>query len=68
MSNLATLARPYAKAAFELAQADGALAAWSDMLALSGAMVAEPELARLLEKDLITVEEFNTAKRRLLKC
>jgi len=49
MSNLATLARPYAKAAFELAQADGALAAWSDMLALSGAMVAEPELERLLE-------------------
>ena len=49
MSNLATLARPYAKAAFELAQADGALAAWSEMLALSGAMVAEPKLAQLLE-------------------
>ena len=26
------------------------------------------ELARLLEKDLITVEEFNKAKRRLLNC
>lgn len=26
------------------------------------------ELARLLEKDLITVEEFNNAKRRLLNC
>ena len=49
MSTLATLSRPYAKAAFELAQADAALAGWSDMLALAGEMVSEPTLARLLE-------------------
>jgi F-type H+-transporting ATPase subunit delta len=49
MSSLATLARPYARAAFELAQADGALAEWSDMLALAAEMVSEPALARLLD-------------------
>ena len=30
-----TLARPYARAAFELAQAEGALAAWSHALAFA---------------------------------
>jgi len=49
MSSLTTLARPYAKAAFELAQADDALAAWDDMLALAGAMVSEDAMAVLIE-------------------
>ena len=34
MADTTTIARPYAKAAFEAAQADGALGAWSDMLNL----------------------------------
>jgi F-type H+-transporting ATPase subunit delta len=49
MSSLTTLARPYAKAAFELARADDALAAWDDMLALAGAMVSEEAMAALIE-------------------
>ena len=49
MSSLATLARPYAKAAFELARAGQALAAWDDMLGLAAAMVAEESMASLIE-------------------
>ena len=56
MSTLATLSRPYAKAAFELALADQALAAWSDRLALSAEMVTEPALARLLESPQVSHE------------
>ena len=36
MSSLTTLARPYAKAAFELAQDDNDLGRWDDMLNLAG--------------------------------
>ena len=49
MSSLMTLARPYAKAAFELAQGGDALAAWDDMLGLASAIVAEESMAGLLE-------------------
>ncbi len=49
MSSLTTLARPYAKAAFELAQGEQALGAWDDMLGLAAAMVAEDSMASLIE-------------------
>lgn len=58
MSTLATLSRPYAKAAFELARSAQALASWSDMLALAGEMVTEPALARLLESPHISHERL----------
>ena len=48
MSSLTTLARPYAKAAFELARGDQALARWDEMLGLGCAMVSEESLAALL--------------------
>jgi len=49
MSNATTLARPYAKAAFELAEADNAVSSWHDMLGLASAAVTEKSLAGLLE-------------------
>ena len=49
MSSLTTLARPYAKAAFELAQAEQSLAAWDDMLDLACAIVTEESMANLLD-------------------
>lgn len=49
MSSLITLARPYAKAAFELAQVEQSLAAWDDMLGLACAIVTEESMANLLE-------------------
>ena len=49
MSNVTTLARPYAKAAFELAVAEDATASWNDMLVLASAQVTEESMANLLE-------------------
>jgi F-type H+-transporting ATPase subunit delta len=49
MSSLTTLARPYAKAAFELAQDGKELAAWDDMLTLASAIASEESVAGLLE-------------------
>jgi F0F1-type ATP synthase delta subunit len=49
MSNTTTLARPYAKAAFELAEADKAVSSWDAMLQLASAAVSEKSLAVLLE-------------------
>ena len=49
MASLTTLARPYAKAAFELAQGDQALAAWGDMLGLAAAIVSDDAIAVLFE-------------------
>ena len=49
MSSLITLARPYAKAAFELALARQALAPWGEMLSLAGEMAAEDAMTDLLD-------------------
>jgi len=54
MSSLTTLARPYAKAAFELAQADKDLAQWDDMLSLAGALVSDEAMASLLESPQVS--------------
>ena len=56
MSTLATLARPYARAAFELAQSQQALAGWSDMLSLASAMATEESMAGLLESPHVSNE------------
>jgi F-type H+-transporting ATPase subunit delta len=53
MSSLTTLARPYAKAAFELAQAGNDLASWEDMLTHAGAIASEESVAGLLESPLV---------------
>jgi F-type H+-transporting ATPase subunit delta len=49
MSSLTTLARPYAKAAFELARADQDLAGWDRQLTLASEIVGEEAMAGLLE-------------------
>ena len=48
MAEALTIARPYAKAAFETAQAKQQLAAWSRMLAAAAAGVGEPAVQTLL--------------------
>lgn len=47
MADPITLARPYARAAFELAQADGSLAPWSQSLQFAALVAAQPEVAAL---------------------
>ena len=49
MSSLTTLARPYAKAAFELARGDSNLAAWDDMLSAVATVTADAGMARWLQ-------------------
>jgi F-type H+-transporting ATPase subunit delta len=49
MAEAVTIARPYAVAVFRLAKEKNALAKWSDMLALSGAVVADPQLQAVID-------------------
>ena len=47
MAQSVTLARPYARAAFEVAHATGSLDAWSQALAFAAAVAADPRVAGL---------------------
>jgi len=49
MSENATVARPYAKAAFDLAQKSGNLAKWSEMLTLSAEITSDAGMQALLQ-------------------
>lgn len=57
MAENVTLARPYAEAAFQLAKAGNALAAWSDALSQLSAVAARPEMA-----DCIGNPQLNSAQ------
>lgn len=48
MSELTTIARPYAKAAFEFAVEKGAVVEWQQMLAFAGAVAADEQMANVL--------------------
>lgn len=54
MAELSTLARPYARAAFEYADTHSALDAWLEQLGLAAAIVAEPRVARILARPVLT--------------
>jgi F-type H+-transporting ATPase subunit delta len=49
MSSLTTLARPYARAAFEVARDNGALAEWAAALDAAAVAVTEPAMAAYLD-------------------
>ncbi|SEI57782.1 F-type H+-transporting ATPase subunit delta [Azotobacter beijerinckii] len=65
MINNQTLARPYAKAAFEYASAANSNDAWSGMLSLAAAVVEAPEVAELLRNPRLTRESKVEAVLRL---
>lgn len=46
MAEQGTIARPYAQAAFEIARADGQLAAWSGILQMAASIAASPDVTR----------------------
>src|SRR5690606_19019401 len=48
MADLSTIARPYARALFDIAKAAGNLAGWSDALRTAAAVVREPAAERFL--------------------
>ena len=49
MAELATIARPYAEAAFGIARDAQALPAWSDMLRFAATIVSDPRVAQALD-------------------
>ncbi len=53
-----TVARPYAKAAFELAQSAGDFEAWSARLQLAAAVVSVPEVIAFLQHPKITPDQM----------
>ena len=61
MAELTTLARPYAKAAFEYADANNALSNWAGMLGALASVVAEEKVAKLLSDPAATSEENASA-------
>ena len=57
MSELTTLARPYAKAAFEFAQSVNQLDNWSEMLSFCAAVISDEALAKFLDNPGLTRDE-----------
>ncbi len=58
MAETATLARPYAEAVFRLADAGGALAAWSGTLRNLAQVVAHPDMQECLAKYDLTAGQL----------
>ena len=58
MAERLTIARPYARAAFEEARKDGGLAPWSDALQTAAIVVKDPRVARLLDNPRVTPAEL----------
>lgn len=54
MSNNATIARPYAKAAFAIAMQDKTIPAWSNFLDIAAALVQDLQITTLLKNPKIT--------------
>jgi F-type H+-transporting ATPase subunit delta len=61
MSELTTLARPYAKAAFEYALTKDNLAAWSEMLSFVAAVTSDATMQKLLDSPTLTKEQATAA-------
>jgi F-type H+-transporting ATPase subunit delta len=59
MAELTTIARPYAQAIFELAQSEGTLAQWSDMLALAAAVAGDPQIVALIDSPQLTEAQLS---------
>ena len=57
MAELSTLARPYAKAAFEYAREHNVLAQWSEQLATAAAVAADEGMGSVLDNPSLTDEQ-----------
>jgi F-type H+-transporting ATPase subunit delta len=58
VADRATIARPYARAAFAHAQAANGLAAWSKLLGAAAAGASDPRVARLIGNPHVTGDEL----------
>ena len=60
MAEKATIARPYAKAAFESARSHNAFDRWSTVLATASSVVQDERVARLLSSPQVTPEQLSS--------
>lgn len=60
MAELETIARPYARAAFDAAAASGGLAGWGEALARAAGAVVHPDVETLLGNPLVAKGELAT--------
>jgi len=58
MADRLTIARPYARAAFEEARKNGGLAPWSEALQAAAIVVKDPRVASLLDNPRVTPAEL----------
>jgi F-type H+-transporting ATPase subunit delta len=58
MADKTTIARPYAKAAFEEARGESRLGPWSEALRAAAVVVTDPRVENLLGNPRVTVEEL----------
>jgi F-type H+-transporting ATPase subunit delta len=58
MAEKVTIARPYAKAAFEFARERNAFGAWSEVLSTSSAIVTDERVAKLLSNPRVTSDQL----------
>ena len=58
MADRLTIARPYARAAFEEARSNGGLTPWSDALQTAAQVVTDPRVETLLGNPHVTPEEL----------
>jgi F-type H+-transporting ATPase subunit delta len=58
MADRTTIARPYARAAFDQAKRDHRLAEWNEALGLAAGVVADERVQRLLASPHVTTEEL----------
>jgi F-type H+-transporting ATPase subunit delta len=64
MAEIATIARPYANAVFELAKERRAIDEWSKQLQLAAAVAAQPQILEIIESPATTgIEKSNTVAR-----
>src|SRR4029453_11832342 len=59
MAEKATIARPYAKAAFQFARTHNAFDRWSEVLATASSVVQDERVAPLLTSPLVTPEQLS---------
>ena len=57
MAELVTLARPYAKAAFEVANSEGRLPQWQAMLSVASAVASDEKIQAALSSPALTGEQ-----------
>ena len=61
MAELKTVARPYARAAFEVAREQGQVTEWADMLSILAAVTMDPKLTIALGNPAFNAEEKASA-------